>query len=486
MRQIAQELGHSYWTIRKAIDEAEAQPYTLTQLRPCPVLGPYKAQIDKLLAEEAQLPPKQRYTSDKIYSIMHKEGYAGSRSGLRRYVGRQRQATKRPKIYIPLEFDPGRDAQVDWGEAWVEMAGERVAVQLFVLRLCYSRKVFAMAFPTQRQEAFFRAHVMAFNYFDGVPHTLTYDNLKTAVKRILQGRNREEQERFIQLRSHYLFASRFARPRTGNDKGGVEHGVGYVRRNFLVPLPQVTDFVELNTLLLEKCQADDLRRVDRQTKTIGVAWQKEKAHLLPLPDGDFDSSISREVVLNPYGQVVFETNRYSVPVAKAQRHMTLKAHAFHLQIIADNEVIASHQRSYGRQQDILEPLHYLPLLAERPSAFEHAQPLRQWRNEWPSLYETLLDALRSSLAENKAVRQFIQVLQLHQSQPAALVEQAVEQALADNIPHLEGVVFCLNRLLDKTPVVAPLDLSDHLYLSEMTVQPPALQCYDQLLPEVAA
>jgi transposase len=486
MRQIARELRHGYRTIRKALASAEAEAYTLPKPKPAPVLGPYKGEIDKLLAEETKLPRKQRYTSQKIFAILKGQGYLGSESGLRRYVGQQRRVGQRPQLFIPLAYDPGQDAQVDWGEAWVEMCGQRQAVQLFVLRLCYSRKTFAMAFPTQRQEAFFAGHVAAFHYTEGVPKTIVYDNLKVAVKRILEGRNRQEQESFVTFRSHYLFASRFARPRTGNDKGGVEHGVGYVRRNFLVPLPQVESFADLNAYLLARCQADDARQVERQPQTIGAAWAEEKAHLLPLPARDLACCISREVILNPYGQVVFETNRYSVPADRARRQLTLKAYPFHIEVLADNEVIAGHERCYERKQDILNPLHYLPLLAERPGAFEHAAPLRQWREKWPSLYEILLTNLRGRLAENQAVREFIRILQLHQEHPAELVQQAVEQALAEHIAHLEGVTFCLNRLLDDTPQMLSLDLSGRPQLLDSGNQVVPLNRYDQLLSQVGS
>jgi transposase len=486
MRQIAQELGHGYWTIRKALASAEAEVYTLPKPKAAPVLGPYKGVIDKLLAEEAKLPRKQRYTSQKIYTIIEGEGYQGSKSALRRYVGQQRRAGRRPELFIPLVFDPGQDAQVDWGEAWVEMAGTKQEVQLFVLRLCYSRKSFVMAFPTQRQEAFFAGHVAAFHYIEGVPRTLVYDNLKTAVKRILEGRNRQEQESFITFRSHYLFDSRFCRPGTGNDKGGVEHGVGYVRRNFLTPLPQVADFAELNVYLLSQCQADDERRVERQRQTIGATWEEEKPYLLPLPARDLACCISREVTLNPYGQVVFETNRYSVPADKARRRLTLKAYPFHLEILADHEVIARHERCYERQRDILDPLHYLSLLVERPGAFEHAAPLRQWRATWPALYETLLASLRQRQAENQAVREFIRILQLHQEQPAELIQEAISQALAENIAHLEGIIFCLHRLSDNTPQVASLDLSPHPQLASVGLQGVSASCYNQLLSEIAS
>jgi transposase len=487
MRQIARELRHGYWTIRKALDAAETVPYTLKVARPAPVLGPYKAQIEQLLSENDKLPRKQRYTSHRIYKAICADGYTGSESGVRRYVGKLRRQMKGPQIYIPLEFDPGMDAQVDWGEAWVKLAGEEREVELFVMRLCYSRKVFAMAFPTQRQESFFTAHVNAFHYLGGVPHRLIYDNLKTAVRRVLEGRNRQEQEAFIGLRSHYLFDSRFCTPGKGHEKGGVENGVGYVRRNSLVPMPEVADFAELNLLLQKACDDEDQRQVDRQPECIGAAWQAEKPHLRPLPAVDYPCCVSREVGLNPYGQVVFDTNRYSVPAERARKDLVLKAYPFHIEILAGNERIAVHPRCYEQKQDILDPLHYLPLLEQRPGAFEHAKPLRQWQKSWPPTYETLRAALREQHAsESRATREFIQVLQLHQTHEAEQVNQAIEQALSEEIPHLEGVVFCLNRLLDPTPTLSPLDLSMRPELDAIGRQPLSLNGYNQLLEGVVS
>jgi transposase len=155
IRQIAKELGHSRETVRQAIDSAAPRQYTLSQERPAPKLGPYKAQVQALLAENETLPRKQRYTWAKIYEIIQQEGYQGNDSNLRHYIAQQRQAKRRPAVYLPLEYDPGTDAQVDWGEAVVILNGQQVTVQLFVMRLCYSRRTFAMAFPHQQQEAFF-------------------------------------------------------------------------------------------------------------------------------------------------------------------------------------------------------------------------------------------------------------------------------------------------------------------------------------------
>jgi len=393
-RRIAREFRCSRDTVKKAIESAEPAQYTLTQPRPAPILGPYKDRIDELLEQNDRLPHKQRYTSHQIYKDIHAKGYMGGESTVRGYMAQQRREKRRPRVYIPLEFDPGTDGQVDWGEAVAIIAGERVTVQLFFMRLCYSRRLFVRAFPAQKQEAFFEGHVMAFHHFQGIPRRISYDNLKAAVQRILEGRNRQEQGAFIVFRSHHLFQSHFCTPGQGHEKGRVEGGVGFGRRNFMVPIPNVASFDELNAHLLAACLADDERCIDRQPMTIGEAWQMEKPYLLALPAKDFECCVTDSVTLNGFGQVEFETNRYSVPAEDAYHNLVLKAYPFRIGILYMNDVIASHPRCYGKKQDILDPLHYLPLVEQRPGAFDHAKPIRRWRESWPPAYEQLLARLR--------------------------------------------------------------------------------------------
>jgi transposase len=485
IRQIAREYKHGRAAVRQAIESAEPGQYRRQGSYPAPVLGPYKERIAELLAENEGLPRKQRYTGHKIYKIIWEEGYRGSEPGVRRLIGRLRRGQKRPALYLPLEFDPGQDAQVDWGEGMVIVDGQSVKAQLFYMRLCYSRRLFMMAFPAQKQEAFLEGHVQAFHHFGGIPHRISYDNLKVAVKRVLEGRNREEQQSFIVFRSHYLFKSHFCTPGQGHEKGGVEHSVGFGRRNFLVPIPEVASFAELNESLLAQCLADDQRQVTGQAQTIGAAWEVERGHLRCLPGHDLACCQTVPVTLTPYSQVVFETNRYSVPVEAAARHLTLKAYPFAVDILHQAQVIASHSRCYQRHQDILDPLHYLPLLAQRPGAFDYAKPLRRWRAIWPAVYEELLTQLRAQWPEGRGVREFIQVLQLHRHHPAELVEQAVKQALAFGCPHYDGVKLCLNQLLrptDSMPSLSETAFASHQgYLAQIGSQPLNLAGYEQLL-----
>lgn len=483
VRQIARELKYARQTVRKAIASAEPERYKMRQPRRAPVLGPYKARIQELLTESETMPPKQRYTSHRIYELIEAEGYSGSESALRHYVAQVRKAHKRPKVYLPLEFDPGTDAQVDWGQAEVYMQGEQVTVQLFLMRLCYSRRLFVMAFPHQKREAFFAGHVAAFDHFGGIPQRLTYDNLKTAVKKILLGSAREEQTSFVALRSHYLFESHYCTPGAGHEKGRVEDGVGYVRRNFLTPLPRVDSFAQLNEHLLRQCFKNDQRQIDGQSQSVQQAWQQERPHLRPLPAHPFDYATTKRVSLNGYGQVVVDTNRYSVPADKAAAELRVKLYPFEVHIFGpdDKHPIAQHPRCYGHKQDVFDPLHYLPLLEQRPGAFQHAKPIRRWREQWPPVYEKLLTRLQSQWPEGQGLRQFIQILKLHQHHSAELVEQAVSQALAYNCAHRDGVELCLRQLQQPEPTFAPLDLSDHPQLAQFGEQGLNLARYDQLL-----
>jgi transposase len=480
IRAIGKRLHHSRRLIRKALDHAQPEGYQLKQERPAPVLAAYKQRIEELLVESSQAPRKQRYTGHKIYQLLQAEGYQGSESNLQRYVSQQRKAGKKRQAYLPLEFEAGQDAQVDWGEVMAEIGGERQKVQIFVLHLNHSKVRFVMAFPFQKQEAFFEGHIQAFHFMGGVPRRITYDNLKTAVYRVLSGHTRQEQNSFTAFRSYYLFESHYCTPAEGHEKGGVESDVGYAQRNFFAPLPQAKDFGALNRQLQQACTNDMQRRVRGETRSVVEVWQSEKAALLPLSPVDFPACSSHVVKVNPYSQVVFETNRYSVPVEYVGKQLALRAYPFRVEVLSLTQVVTGHPRCFGREQDILDPLHYLGLLEQRPGAFEHALPIRQWRQSWSVDYESLLSALRQDKPDGQGVREFIAILKLHHTYPAESVNRAVQQALALGAAHLDGVQLCLRQLVAPLDLPASLTLA-HPQLAAVGNQPVHLEQYNQLL-----
>ena len=493
IRQLAKEEGRSRDTIRSALALDPPTPYHLSQPKPAPVMDSYRSRIEGLFRQNEQLPLKQRYTARRIFEVIRDEGYQGSESNVRHVVACLKKAKDIPEVFVPLEFDPGQDAQVDWGEAWAEVASRRQKVQLFIMRLCYSHRTFAMVFPTQRQESFFWGHVQAFHHFGGVPHRISYDNLGTAVKLVYDttgkaGRSRRETKAFVAFRSHYLFSSHFCTVGEGHEKGQVEHGVGYTRRNAMVPLPQATSFEDLNRQLLQRSLKEDHRRVSRETQTIGEAWQHEQPSLLALPLTDYECCEMKVVHLTPYSQATYETNRYSVPVSRARREVTLKAYPFHVEIWDGMVLLAHHPRSYEREHDLFDPLHYLPLLEQRPGAFDYAKPLKQWRKGWPASYHQMLAHLRKTWPDGRGVQEFVRILQLHQTYPVAQMEQAIEQALNLGCCHLDGVRYCLSQITG-TPLPKPgmplqnLDLSHRPDLDAVGKQPIDLTRYEQLLKQ---
>ena len=193
INEIARETGRAWRTVKKMVESEQPPRYTKRQKQKAHKLGPYQKRIRQLLAQNKSLPRKQRWTSPTILLEIQKDGYTGAASTVRHFVAQVRKEQKaavrqKTQVFLPLEFDPGTDAQVDWGEGAVIMNGDQVTVQLFLMKLSYSRRTFVMAFPSQKQESFWLGHVKAFEFFGGVPQRISYDNLKTAVQTILKGK----------------------------------------------------------------------------------------------------------------------------------------------------------------------------------------------------------------------------------------------------------------------------------------------------------
>ena len=434
-RQIARERHHSRKTVKKAIMDAGVPQYHLTRAKPCPVMGPYKEIIAGWLKEDQSRPRKQRHTAHRIYErLVGEYGFTGAERTVREYVSKLRFSLE--DMAIPLEFDPGTDAQCDWSEALAYMDDELTKVQAFCMKLCYSGKPFVMTFPTQRQEAFFEGHRQAFDWYDGVPPRISYDNLTTAVRKVLQGHNRKEQESFIAFRSHYLFESHFATPGRPREQGKAESLVGYMRRNYFVPVPKVKSYEELNQLLLERLLADEKRKAPGGKMTVKEAFEKEKGLLLPLPKYPYRCCISVPVRPNRLSLVNFDGNRYSVPVEYGLSQLMLHAYTWKVDIACADRVIASHERSYGKGDDIMKVEHYLPLLLKRPGAFPYAKPLRHW--QMPEVYQEFLKALQAS-RNGDSPREFLLVVSLGRSYGVEQLEQAMRQSLEEGRPDYERV-----------------------------------------------
>ena len=471
VRRIAKELGHSRKTIRKAIADASVPQYSLTAARPSLVMGPYLDTIKAWLEADKSRPAKQRHTAHRIYvRLVNECGFTGAERTVREHVAKLRPTFT--EMFIPLEFDPGADAQCDWGEAQVLMAGKLINAQVLCMKLSCSGRPFVMAFPTQRQEVFFEGQRRSFEWYEGVPARVSYDNLTTAVRKVLRGRNRQEQNAFIAFRSHYVFDSHFAMVATPREQGRVESLVGYMRRNYFVPVPEAESFEELNRILLARLLEDDKRLVPGKEMTVGQAWETEKPKLRPLPRFPHRCCVSRPVKASHLSLVTFDSNRYSVPVEYGFSKLTLYAYAWHIEISCGDRIIATHERCYDRGREIMEVDHYLALLLLRPGAFPYARPVRQWK--MPPVYRDCYEALCRKHSGD-GVREFLQVLALGRMYGKNAVESAMTQALAENLVSSDRI----RQLVSGNSATVDQNLWS-VHLGQVKVVLPDLNQFDRL------
>ena len=254
--EIARETGHSRNTVKKVL-RGEHRNYAARERQAYPVLGPYLEIIDDWLEKDKLVTdPKQRHTAIRIYArLVREHGFGGSASNVRKYVrgAKKRLGLKTSEVFIPLEPEPGMEAEVDWGNATVMLDGAAVRVKSFCMRSKSSGKPFVRLYPCERQQAFLDGLARGFEFFGGVFPVVVFDNLTTAVEKVLKGKGRVEREAFSRFKAYASFEARFCNPGKGNEKGGVEGLVGFSRRNFLVPLPEGSSLAEINERLLEEC-----------------------------------------------------------------------------------------------------------------------------------------------------------------------------------------------------------------------------------------
>jgi hypothetical protein len=252
--------------------------------------------IDQILESDRQAPRKQRHTAHRIWARLHEErpDCPVAERTVREYVHDRKLALGllAREVCVAQSYDWGVEAQVDWYEAYADLGGERTKLSVFALRSMASGAAFHCAFSNATQQAFLEAHELAFAWFGGVFHRLRYDNLTSAVKKILRGQRREETSRCIAFRSHWRFAAEFCTPAEAHEKGGIESEAGYFRRNHWVPVPQAADLVDLNRQLAVACRQDEQRTLSGRSQTVGTAQLVERPHLLPrASEGKYSSFV---------------------------------------------------------------------------------------------------------------------------------------------------------------------------------------------------
>ena len=461
-RAAAREFGLARKTVTKMLVYSAPPGYQRQKPVRRPKLGPWQGAIDAILDDDRQRPRKQRHTAKRIFERLRAEhGYTGGYTIVKDYVRSSKLGGR--EMFIPLSHAPG-EAQADFGEAQVVIAGVEQKAHFMAFDLPHSDDCFVQAFPAETTEAFLEGHVRAFEYFGGVPTRILYDNTTLAVARILGDGERDKTRAFSALQSHYLFADKFGRPAKGNDKGKVENLVGTARRNFMVPMPRAASWEALNEQLARDCLRRRAQRLRGHTETIGERFERDRAVLLPLPPARFEACAKATVRVSSISLVRYKTNDYSVPTQFGHRQVLVKAYVHRIVIVSGCDVIATHARSYEREVTIYDPLHYLALLEHKSRALDQAAPLAGW--QLPECFAQLRRLLEARLKKH-AAREYIQVLRLLETFPLAEVAAAIEQALGLNTISFDAVRHLVLCRIERRP--PKLDMSNwpHLPLAQV-------------------
>jgi transposase len=443
IRALAKSHNVSRRTVRQALAAAEP-PERKPPSRRALKLGPLKPAIDAMLLADLDAPRKQRHTAQRVFDRLVDEHQAViSYSSVRQYVKARRasitiESGNAPvEAFVPQEHAPGGEAEVDFGDVWVDLDGIRTRCYMFAFRLSHSGKSVHRIYPTCAQEAFLEGHIEAFNTIGGVPaRHIRYDNLTSAVTKVVYGagRQRVENERWLLFKSHFGFDAFYCEPGIAgaHEKGGIEGEVGRFRRNFLTPVPAVKSLAELNDKLRIWDEEEDARRISQRLRTIGQDFAVEQPLLSPLPAETFDPGLVLTPRVDRSSLVTVRSMKYSVPARFINRKVRVSLQATQVRIFDGRTLIATHPRTVGRGRQCVQLDHYLEVLRIKPGALPGSTALAQARESgvFTPAHDAFWAAARRTDGDTKAILELIDVLLLHRVMDSSDVIAGITAALS--------------------------------------------------------
>ena len=474
-------------TVRAALVDA-VPPERKVPVRRRPVSGPWEPVVRGWLEADLSEPRKQRHTARRVWQrLLDEHGARVSESTIRALVHdlKIEIGADRSLVAVPQTHLPGADAEVDFGDFVAIIAGERLQLHMFVMRLSHSGRAVHIAYGNVGTEAFLDGHVQAFEMFGGVPTgQVRYDNLKPAVLRVLLGRERLENPQFIALRSHYGFDSFFCQPgkEGAHEKGGVEGEIGRFRRRHLTPVPRAASLAVLNQMLADADAIDDHRRIAARTETVGQAANREAPMLNPLPDNAFQAEAALSCRVDAKARICVRQSYYSVPARLAGRRVQVALGADWIEVRHDGALVARHTRSLHKGTEDLVLDHYLEVLTHRPGAFAGATALVTARvnGAFTAAHQRFWDTARRRAGDRDGTKALIGVLLLHRTLPTEAVLGGIDGALAAGRCDPDLVAVQARRHLDTArAVVSVPPVPATVPIDERPT--PTLHGYDELL-----
>ena len=434
-------------------------------------LDPFKADIARMLE-------KHEYSATQVFQRIREQGFEGGSTIVTDYVRKIRP--RHSKAYLKLSFAPGECAQVDWGcYGSVPVGNTRRRLSFFVMTLCYCRLSYVEFTVSQTMEHFLACHQHAFEFLGGIPARVMVDNLKSAVLKRIVGQDPVFNPKYLDFAHHAGFEIRACNVRAGNEKGRVESGVGYVKKNFLKGL-DIADFSALNPAV--KIWLDTIAnvRVHGETHQRPIdLLQQEIPRLKPLPIHPFDIATVSQVRASSQFRITLDTNRYSVPAEYASMALTLKSYPDRLCLYDDQKLIARHTRCYDRHRDIENPDHPRALLKQRKKAkdqqiFGRFLQLSHRANDY---FNALAD---KRFNPREHVRKIVALSEIH---GVDAVGRAMDDAFELQAFSSEYIANILEQRRHPLPEPAALHLTRREDLLDLDLQSPDLSVYQQHLKE---
>jgi transposase len=451
IKAICREMHLSRKVVRKVLRSGATEFRYERDVQPLPRIGPWRADLDRLLAANEAKAARERLTLIRVFEELRGLGYAGGYDAVRRYARtwRRERAATAVNAFVPLSFAPGEAYQFDWSHEVVLIKGVTVTVKVAHVRLCHSRMLFVRAYPRETQEMVFDAHDRAFAFFKGACTRGIYDNMKTAVDTIFVGKERAYNRRFMQMCSHYLVDPVACTPASGWEKGQVENQVGVVRGRFFTPRLRVKSYEELNAWLLDRCvaYAKAQPHPELRDQTIWDVFEAERTSLVTYT-GRFDGFHAVPASVSKTCLVRFDNNKYSVAARAVGRPVEIRAYADRIELRQDGKPVGEHRRCFGREQTIFDPWHYVPVLARKPGALRNGAPFKDW------VLPAALERVRRKLAgTSDGDRQMVDILTTVLSDGLAVVEAACAEALREGVHSADVILNILARRREPAPPV---------------------------------
>lgn len=466
IKAICRDLRVSRKTVRKVIRSQKTEFVYERASQPQPKIGPWRDELDGLLAANARRPLRERLTLVRIFEDLRGRGYDGGYDAVRRYAAawKRRESEATAAAYVPLSFAPGEAYQFDWSHEIVVIDGATTTVKVAHVRLCHSRMMFVRAYPRETQEMVFDAHDKAFAFFGGACTRGIYDNMRTAVDAVFAGRERRCNRRFQQMCGHYLVEPVACTPASGWEKGQVENQVGVVRRRFFTPRLRVKSYEELNAWLADQCiaWAKAHRHPELPEATIWDVFEAERPSLVPYR-GPFDGFHAVPAAVSKTCLVRFDNNKCSVSAMAVGRPVEIRAYAERIEIRQDGRVVGEHRRAFGRGKTVYDPWRYVPVPARKPGALRNGAPFKEW--ELPAPLERIRRRLRTVPDGD---RQMVEILGAVLSDGLPAVEAACAEALADGVHSADVILNILARRREPEPP-APIMTPEALRLTHEPV-----------------